>query len=121
MNDSQSLGKQGEDLAADHLREKGYTVRHRNWIAGKNELDIIAENKDFVVFVEVKTRSERPLVEPSVSISREKRQSMISAADIYIRRYNIMKPARFDLIFIEEEGEGFGIDHREDAFYPTLR
>lgn len=50
------LGKEGEDLAALHLMEKGYRIRHRNWRSGKKEIDIVAEKDGELVIVEVKTR-----------------------------------------------------------------
>jgi putative endonuclease len=121
MSDSKSLGQKGEDLAADHLKQKGYSIRHRNWVSGKNEIDIIAENKDTIVFVEVKTRSENPKVDPRDSITKDKRNSIIYTAENYIRRFNINKESRFDVILIEAEGDGFKIEHIEYAYYPTLR
>jgi len=48
----------GEDQAVKHLTHAGYKILRRNWRSGKLEIDIIAENKDFIVFAEVKTRSE---------------------------------------------------------------
>jgi putative endonuclease len=121
MADSHSLGEQGEELAAVHLKEKGYKILHRNWKSGKKELDIVAENKDFVVFVEVKTRSENFLASAQDTISREKRRLMLFAAESYLQRYNINKDGRFDVITIISKGQNFTIEHLENAFYPTLR
>ena len=121
MAESHSLGEQGEELAAAYLKEKGYRILHRNWKSGKKELDIVAENKDYVVFVEVKTRTEKFLANPQDTISREKMKFMIFAADVYIRRYNINKESRFDIVTIIAKGENFTIEHLENAFYPTLR
>ena len=56
MAESHDLGRHGEDKAAAHLEKAGYKILKRNWKAGKLEVDIIAENKDYTVFVEVKTR-----------------------------------------------------------------
>ena len=44
MSESLTLGKKGEDLAAGHLKGKGYRILHRNWKSGKKEIDIVAEN-----------------------------------------------------------------------------
>jgi len=57
MSESQSLGQKGETFAIEYLQKAGYKIRHRNWRSGKKELDIVAENKDYIVFVEVKTRN----------------------------------------------------------------
>jgi putative endonuclease len=121
MAESHSLGEQGEELAAGHLKEKGYKILHRNWKSGKKELDIVAENKEFVVFVEVKTRSENFLARPDETVSRDKMKLIILAAEAYIRRYNINRESRFDVITIISKGQNYTIDHLENAFYPTLR
>ena len=77
MAESHNLGKKGEDLAVEHLWGKGYKILNRNWKSGKHEIDIIAENKDFIVFVEVKTRSENFLMSPaSAGSTREKQRSI---------------------------------------------
>lgn len=121
MSESHDLGKKGEELATEHLKNSGFKILFRNWKWGKHEVDIIAENKDFVVFVEVKTRTEDFQMSPVSAVTRDKQKSIILAADGYIKRYNINKESRFDVITIIKKSEEFQIDHIEDAFYPTLR
>ena len=121
MSESHDLGKKGEELAADHLTKSGYKILFRNWKWGKHEIDIIAENKDFVVFAEVKTRTVDYQMHPVTAVTRDKQKSIILAADGYIKRYNINKESRFDVVTVIKKGEQFEIDHIEDAFYPTLR
>ena len=58
---------------------------------------------------------------PVTAITREKQKSIIWAADGYIKKYNIDKESRFDVLTIIKKSENFEIDHIEDAFYPTLR
>jgi putative endonuclease len=121
MSESNKLGHKGEDLATDHLKKSGFTIRHRNWKHGKREIDIIAENKDFIVFIEVKTRTENYQIHPVTAITPEKQRSIIYAADGYIQKYNINKESRFDVITIINRVDSHTIEHIEDAFYPTLR
>jgi len=121
MADSHNLGHEGEELAREHLAKKGYRILHRNWKSGKREIDIIAENKDFIVFVEVKTRTDDFLMHPRHAVTSEKQKSIIFAAETYISRYNIDKESRFDIISIISNGKSIEIEHLEDAFYPTLR
>jgi putative endonuclease len=121
MAESHKLGQEGEDLAADHLRKAGYKILFRNWIWGKHEIDIIAENKDFIVFAEVKTRADDYQMHPVTAVTREKQRSIIWAADGYIRKFNIDKESRFDIITIIKKNNSFEIDHIENAFYPTLK
>lgn len=118
---SHDLGHTGEDSATAYLSQKGYKILQRNWKAGKHEIDIIAETADFIVFTEVKTRSEDLLVSLSDVVTPEKQRSIIFAADSYLKRYNIEKESRFDVIKIIKKGNSFDIDHIENAFYPTLR
>jgi putative endonuclease len=121
MAESHKLGQKGEDLAVEHLKKAGYKILHRNWKAGKLEIDIVAENKDYIVFAEVKTRSEDFLENPQAAVNREKQRSMILAADNFIRWNNIDKESRFDVITIIKKDNSHNIDHIEGAFYPTLR
>ncbi len=121
MAESHNLGQKGEDLAADHLKKGGFKILFRNWKWGKHEIDIIAENKDIVIFVEVKTRADDYQMHPVTAITKEKQRSIILAADGYLQKFNINKEGRFDVIIIIKTGESFQIDHIEGAFYPTLR
>jgi len=121
MSESHDLGQKGEDLAAEYLKNAGFRILFRNWKWGKHEIDIIAEKKDFIVFAEVKTRTDEYLMHPVSAVTKEKQKSIIMAADGYIKRFNVDKDSRFDVITIIKKGEEFEIDHIEDAFYPTLR
>ena len=121
MAESHDLGKQGEDLAVDHLKNAGFKILTRNWKYGRHEIDIVAEKNDLIVFAEVKTRTDDFQMDPRTAINREKQKSIILAADGYIKRYNVDKDSRFDVIIIIKKDEKFEIDHIEDAFYPTLR
>jgi putative endonuclease len=121
MAESHSLGKEGEEMAAAHLKGKGYRILHRNWVSGKKEIDIVAENSEYVVFAEVKTRSRDMKLRHDELVSREKQRFLIFAAESYIRKYNINKESRFDVIIIISNDKSFEIEHIENAFYPTLR
>jgi putative endonuclease len=88
---------------------------------GKKEIDIVAEIKNFIVFIEVKTRSDDYHMHPRHAVTSEKQKSVIFAADGYLKRYNINKECRFDIITIISDGKSIVIEHIEDAFYPTLR
>ena len=121
MSESQELGQKGEELAVAYLKEKSFKILFRNWTWGKNEIDIIAENREFVVFVEVKTRSDNFQEHPRTAVTNEKQKSIIRAAEGYVQRYRIDKESRFDVITIIRKNEEYEIDHIENAFYPTLR
>jgi putative endonuclease len=121
MSESNELGKQGEEIAVTYLLKLGYIILDKNWRAGRNEIDIIARDKDFLVIIEVKARSKGGFAEPEEAVTRDKQQSLIRAANSYIFRKNIMWDTRFDIISIIHNKEETRINHLKDAFYPRLR
>jgi len=121
MAESHNLGQKGEELAADHLNKAGFKILFRNWKWGKHEIDIIAENNDFIVFVEVKTRTDDFQMHPLTAITSEKQRSIIWAANGYLQKFKLDKESRFDIITVIKSIDSFRIDHLEGAFYPTLR
>ena len=62
MAQHNDFGAQGEDIAIDYLRRKGYVILDRNWRSGHREIDIVARKDDTVVFVEVKARDRKSVV-----------------------------------------------------------
>jgi putative endonuclease len=119
--ESHNLGQKGEELAVDFLKNAGFKILFRNWKWGKHEIDIIAENPDFIVFVEVKTRTDDYQMDPRTAITKEKQRSIVWAANGYLQKFKVDKEGRFDIIIIIKKGESYQIDHTEDAFYPTLK
>jgi putative endonuclease len=121
MAEAHELGQTGEDIAAGYLKKKGYKILRKNWKSGRLEVDIIAENNEFLIFVEVKTRSADFKVHPVDSVSREKQRSLILAADNFIKWNDTGKECRFDIVTVIRDKNNFEVDHIENAFYPTLR
>ena len=85
-----TIGRLGEDAAVDFLRKSGYTVIERNYRAGRNEIDIIATDKNYIVFVEVQARTYRtegdmPFGSPAGAVTYEKQRRTLAAAHEYIR------------------------------------
>ena len=114
------LGRNGEDMAVDLLKAKGYNILHRNWRCGHKELDIVAETSDLLVVVEVKTRKDTLFGNPEEALTNGKIRRIVSSTDAYLRKYAIDKPVRFDLITIVTDVNEPKINHIEDAFYPPL-
>ena len=94
------LGKWGEDLAADYLQRKGYTIIERDWKSGRRDLDIVAKNGDVIVFVEVKTRRNSLYGQPEEAVDYRKLQSLQQAINHYIKFRHISQEVRFDIISI---------------------
>ena len=114
-------GKLGEDIAARYLLKKGYKILDRNWRWGKKELDIIAIDKELLVFIEVKTRQFGSLENPKDAVTKKKQRFIINVANAYINAKNIEKEVRLDIISVILKGDKPIIEHIEDAFMPIVR
>ena len=108
----QMIGKLGEDLAADLLIKDGYSIVARNVHMGRNEIDIIAEDRDFIVFVEVKTRTclypeGGDFGTPATAVDSAKRTNTVKAARDYLYSHHIEKQPRIDVIevYLSEQSE----------------
>ncbi len=120
MAEHNELGAVGEKTAQNYLKEKGYEILAINWRFGSDEIDIIAKNKNFLVIVEVKTRSTNAFGEPEIAVTKQKQRFLIRAAQNYIAQHNIDEECRFDIIAIITKNGKNIINHIEDAFYPTI-
>ena len=85
------VGKSGEDMVAAFLRKNGYKIAKRNYSCRFGEIDIIAERKEYIVFVEVKTRTIGQTFPPRAAVNAEKRRKIILASQAYIKHKNINK------------------------------
>jgi len=120
MSEHNDLGQNGEKIALEFLKKKGYEILATNWRFGSDEIDIIAKDKNSLVIVEVKTRSTNIFGEPEISVTKQKQKFLIRAAQNYIVQKNIIEETRFDIVAIVTNAEKVIIHHIEDAFYPTL-
>lgn len=120
MAEHNDLGRTGEEIATKHLRDHGYTIREANWRFGKDEIDIIAETDNYLVVVEVKTRTSNYFGEPEVFVNQAKQRFLVRAAQAYIEKNNIEKETRFDIISVILNNTTKRVHHIEDAFYPVL-
>lgn len=105
----QDLARQGEQRAADHLVGLGYKLIARNWRSPDtgNELDIIVEDGDCLVFVEVKTARTANFGDPITWITPRKQVAIIKAAESYLLNCNPAHGSfRFDTITISAPVKG---------------
>lgn len=94
------MGRRGEDLVHRFLRRRGYTVVARNYRtrSASGEVDLIAWDRQTLVFVEVKTRSSQDFGEPERAVDEEKRRRLLVAARDYCRRAGVdWARTRFDI------------------------
>lgn len=114
-----SLGKRGEDIAADFLKAKGFKVVSRNYRQKSGEIDIICTDRDTIVFVEVKTRTSADFGHPLEAVTRHKQHQISVTALNYLSRHNLLdKPARFDVVGVIIGQNDPDFTHIVDAFEP---
>ena len=120
---TKDIGDIGERAATRYLKKNGYKIKGRNKHFSHNEIDIIAENKQYIVFVEVKTRtltgdgSDSP--SPAAAVTRAKQSRLIAAASDYLRKKPTKKQPRMDVVEIwlrRETSEVLNINHITDAY-----
>ena len=109
-------GLLGEMRAAQYLRRKGYNIIAANFKTKVGEIDIIAENDDFLCIVEVKTRRSGGLFPPSDAVDRKKEENVKSAAAAFVSATKIAKPLRFDIIEVVLSEDKYAVRHIENAF-----
>ena len=120
MAEHNELGRKGEEAAVAYLKKKGYRIVKRNWSFSGYEIDIVSEEGDFIVFVEVKTRTSDVWGDPGDAVTEHRMRRMIRAASHYLKIYRIDKPARFDIVTVIGNERHFELEHIEDAFLPFL-
>lgn len=113
-------GRRGEEIAAEYIKQQGFFIAARNYRYDIGEIDIIAENRKFVVFIEVKTRKENAGYFPKEAITKDKQRRIIHTAKNYMYRSHTGLIPRFDIIevTIPENGdtESAEVSHIENAF-----
>ena len=111
----QTIGRWGEEVAAQFLQGKGYEILGRNVRSAYGELDIVARGGATIVFVEVKTRTSSSFGLPEISVSTRKIQHLINSAQAFMQVYPGPEQAwRIDVISIE--GHPGGPDPRIEVF-----
>jgi putative endonuclease len=109
-----AIGRKGEELAAEFLENKGFTVVAENYRHKKAEIDLIVKKDDWLIFVEVKTRSSAAYGEPEAFVDSKKARMLFSAAEEFIYANNWPGHVRFDVISVKL-GKEITIEHFEDA------
>ena len=113
---SKRHGNYGEIAAEGYLAAKGYEILEKNFRSGHTEIDIIAKDGEYLVFVEVKYRRQLNFGRPIEAISRRKQLNLISCAYGYLAREGLSDvPCRFDVVEVFGR-EWLTINHIENGF-----
>jgi putative endonuclease len=105
--DRQEVGKLGEQAARKFLKKRGYRIRETGFRCRHGEIDIIAQRKDYLVFVEVRTKSNLEFGTPEESITQAKKKKLIALALTYTSTHQNLPPLwRIDVVAIELDDKG---------------
>ncbi|RKS75012.1 putative endonuclease [Actinomadura pelletieri DSM 43383] len=112
MNAHISLGRRGEDAAADYLVGLGWTILDRNWRCREGELDIVAHDGRRHVVCEVKTRGSNRFGDPMEAITAAKAARLRRLAWRWAAAHGVSGTlVRVDVLGLISDGEGFLVDH----------
>lgn len=111
------IGDMGEEFTARCFESKGYKIAGMNYHSRYGEIDVIAENEEWIIFVEVKTRSSDTMLAPSVAVSKAKQKKLVLTAMQYLAENDSEKMCRFDVFEVwQNEGKIYRFNHIENAF-----
>ena len=111
------VGQKGEKMALRFLKKSGYRIIERNYVCKMGEMDIVAKEKDTVVFVEVKTRTSNAFGPPQLAVNPTKQMQLSKVALYFLKERELEEvKARFDVVAILLGPRGEKIELIRDAF-----
>ncbi|WP_298837498.1 YraN family protein [Clostridium sp.] len=116
---NKDIGKFGEEIAENFLKNLNYRIIEKNFRCKCGEIDLIAASKDYICFIEVKTRYGINFGIPAESVTIYKQHKIYKTAQVYILKKNIINSNfRFDVIevLLNRDNNDFLVNHIEDAF-----
>ena len=109
---TQKIGRFGEDEAEKYLKQKGYKILERNFSCKRGEIDIIALDKDEIVFVEIKARKSLKYGLPSEAVTKYKLKHIYKTAEYYLYTRNLLNDnTRIDVIEVYIQNKQVIINH----------
>lgn len=115
---SHELGRIGENIIADYITKLGYKVVERNFACNQGEIDIIAKDKEELVFIEVKTRTDISYGEASESVTNTKKRHLINSIKYYIYKQKLEnQPIRIDVAEVYINKGKVKVNYIKQAIY----
>ena len=118
--DKKLMGRWGEQTAAEYMKKKKYKIIGMNYSCRLGEIDIIASDREYIVFAEVKLRKSADFAMAREFVTRSKQEKLIKTASLWLAENPTGLQPRFDVIEIyAPEGvrsKDIKINHLEDAF-----
>ncbi|MEE3145647.1 MAG: YraN family protein [Bacteroidota bacterium] len=113
-------GKKSEILAEKYLLKKDYKIHFKNKRVGRYEVDLVCQDKDVIVFVEVKSLASNRIKNPYDAVTQSKQLRIIKVADIILKEQFPVNEARFDIISIIIRNGKPQFEHLKNAFTPAI-
>lgn len=115
---NQKLGKLGEDIISNYIQKQGYKILERNFECSQGEIDIIAKDKDEMVFIEVKTRTDISYGEASEAVTDTKKRHLINSIKYYIYKQKLENhPIRIDVAEVYINKGKVKVNYIKQAIY----
>lgn len=112
MYENREIGKWGESIAANFLEQNSYKIIDRNFRCKQGEIDIVAKNKEYIIFIEVKTRSYIFFGNPGEAVDKRKKKNIYHAAKYFLHINKLEECfVRFDIIEVFIKKNYFKINH----------
>lgn len=116
MYERHETGKKGEDLATQYLINNNYEIIERNFESRQGEIDIIAKDKNEIVFIEVKARTNQMYGKPKEAVDTKKKKHIYKTAEYYVFIHQLENaPIRFDVIEVYKTKGMYKINHIKQA------
>lgn len=113
-------GKKSEILAEKYLLKKDYKIHFKNKRVGRYEVDLVCQDKDVIVFVEVKSLASNRIKNPYDAVTQSKQMRIIKVADTILKEQFPVNEARFDIISIIIRNGKPQFEHLKNAFTPAI-
>jgi len=112
-------GRAAEEIAVQYLQEQGYVILARNYYIKGGEIDIVAQDKDTIIFAEVRMRKQNYFGAPEETVDVKKQQRIIKTAEHFLATHNLTDAyCRFDVLGVSEKKENdYEIRHYPNAFF----
>ncbi len=119
QNERKILGAKGEHVATQFLQDNGYIILNRNWRCQYGEIDIIATHKEYLVFIEVKSRKQaiNP-ISPLLNITTKKQNTLKNLGVLFLQqeeKLTQLQP-RFDVVTVIFDKANTIVKHYINAF-----
>ncbi|WP_425060834.1 hypothetical protein SCACP_15880 [Sporomusa carbonis] len=112
-----AVGDKGEQFAVNYLSRLGYHIIVTKYRAKTGEVDIVAKDKDCLVFIEVKTRRSTVYGFPAEAVNFKKQQKIINTALCFLNQRRLIDvPCRFDILEVYLQADSVKVNHIINAF-----